>query len=139
MLANDLADAYVMADKYQLNLLKADLVHMFRHRELDGCGMGGISHDNDALLSAIQRIYGSVPGTNQEFRTYFKEVAPSFLLRANNFESINDCLDDNVFYGLLGRDLFEAAMEALKLEAKHRAKAMDNSRNKRAKGIRRSE
>ncbi|KAI9747614.1 MAG: hypothetical protein M1835_002018 [Candelina submexicana] len=73
----DLADAYIMADKYQINLLKAHLVSQFALLEIDsltgGCPPSSFAA---ALLLASRRIYTNVAESDTEFRNFFQRSRP---------------------------------------------------------------
>ncbi|KAI9723039.1 MAG: hypothetical protein M1812_001488 [Candelaria pacifica] len=116
-LASEMGDLYIMADKYQLNLLKALMVQKFRTAIVSTTvGKDTTAENLWALFKESQHIYANVPESDFEFRNYFKEVAPQCLLRTTKSE-VTDFLKDIKFEGSFGKDLFEASIEALRLQS----------------------
>ncbi len=78
--AHKLEAAYLMAEKYQLNLLKALTVTKFRTCRYHLYGKEQTVADCPTLLLIVgQYIYDRTLESDVEFRAYFKDVAPDSL------------------------------------------------------------
>ncbi|KAI9707787.1 MAG: hypothetical protein M1836_000749 [Candelina mexicana] len=118
-LALELADTYIMADKYGLSNLKALIVENFRTPEVwDATGLS-IFENPVPFFMASERIYHNVPDNDTIFRAYFKEVAPGCLILSADLSVVDELCDEGVegFSGLLGIDFLEAAIKALRSQS----------------------
>ncbi len=120
--ALELADMYIMAERYQLNLLKAIVIDRFREtktrsreRRITSLWKGPltISESPIALIAASRRIYNNVPESDTEFRAYFKSTASHCLLDLSAVEVV-EFLDTIDLKSLLGKDLLRALNQHLR-------------------------
>ncbi len=110
-LADELADMYITADKYQLNLLKALTVKKFRAAKT-------LSSSAQALFPAARRIYDNVPDSEVLFKAYFRSVAPSCLSKIPAGEQ-SKFLDDTELDGQFGKHVaaaFFGSLQSLRTE-----------------------
>ena len=104
--ANLFANMYIMADKYQLELLQELTIRKIKllHTLTD-----------DAYYAMVHKIYESVPSSDVRFRAYFMDSAPLRLRRLQAPE-LTRMLEKIEAGGALARDCFEAQHKAFMKE-----------------------
>ncbi|KAI9723040.1 MAG: hypothetical protein M1812_001489 [Candelaria pacifica] len=115
-IALELAEMYIVADKYQLNILNALTVEKLRANQ-------GILSSALALFPAAQRIYDHVPNSDSDFKNFFKEIAPSCVSELPAGK-LSDFVEVASFDGQFGKDVIRAFFIGLQ-RAKKVQKAAD--------------
>ena len=105
-----LANVYILAEKYQMEPLKSLTVKKFRN---------GLTSSQGAFFRVAQAIYQDTPDSDRIFRSYFAATAPEILLKlsADQFPVVRGIIQEG---GILAVDIFEAWLEAHRLEAARR-------------------
>ncbi|KAI9761987.1 MAG: hypothetical protein M1835_008095, partial [Candelina submexicana] len=99
----ELANMYILADKYQVDDLKRHIVKKLG--TIRGLGVDAVQ-----LLMVAERIYGNVPSSDTHFRDAFRRVAPRCLRDIN--EADRKEIRENIsLSGQFAKDVFDAQVD----------------------------